>query len=74
MQQTSNGDTIGTRLEPLSVDIPGACRLTELGRSKLYDLLGNGDIASVKVGKRRLIPVAGLRAWLQQLADAQRGA
>jgi excisionase family DNA binding protein len=74
MLKTSNGDTIGTRIEPLSVDIPGACQLTGLGRSKLYELLAKGEIASVKIGKRRLILVAELRAWLQRLAHAQRGA
>ena len=74
MLTTLKGDTIGTQIEPLSVDIPGACQLTGLGRSKLYDLLGRGEIASVKVGKRRLILVAELRAWLQRLANAQQGA
>jgi excisionase family DNA binding protein len=62
------------QLETLSVDIPEACRLTGLGRSKIYDLLGSGEIISVKVGKRRLILVADLRAWLQRLANAQRAA
>ena len=74
MLKTSNSETIGTRIEPLSVDIPSACHLTGLGRSKLYDLLGKGDIASVKIGKRRLILVAELRTWLQRLANSQRGA
>jgi excisionase family DNA binding protein len=58
------------QLEPLSVDIPEACRLTGLGRSKLYELLSNGEIASVKVGKRRLIKVASLRSWLDGLTSA----
>ena len=62
------------RLEALSVDIPEACRLTGLGRSKLYDLLGNGEIASIMVGKRRVIVVAELRAWLDRLSSTQRGA
>ena len=61
-------------LEPLSVDIPEACRLTGLGRSKLYELLGNREIASVKVGKRRLITVVSLRTWLHRLAEQQRDA
>jgi excisionase family DNA binding protein len=74
MLKTRNGDKIGTPIEPLSVDIPGACQLIGLGRSKLYELLANGEIASVKIGKRRLIVVAELRAWLQRLANAQRGA
>lgn len=67
MLKTRHGDIVGTTIEPLSVDIPDACRLTGLGRSKLYELLGNGEIASVKVGKRRLITVAALRAWLDRL-------
>ena len=60
--------------ETLAVDIPEACRLTGIGRSKIYDLLGKGEIVSVKIGKRRLILVADLRAWLQRLANAQRAA
>lgn len=58
-----------TRLEPLAVDIPKACRLTGLGRSKLYELLSAGEIPSVKVGKRRVVPVASLRQWLAKLAN-----
>lgn len=60
-----------TRLEPLAVDIPEACRLTGLGRSKLYELLSAGEIPSVKVGKRRVVPVASLRQWLAKLANFQ---
>jgi len=58
-----------SRLEPLAVDIPEACRLTGLGRSKLYELLSAGEIPSVKVGKRRVVPVASLRQWLAKLAN-----
>jgi excisionase family DNA binding protein len=60
----------GTRLEPLAVDIPEACRLTGLGRSKLYELLSAGDIPSVKIGKRRVVPVASLRQWLAKLSNS----
>jgi excisionase family DNA binding protein len=55
------------RLKPLAVDIPEACRLTGLGRSKLYELLSTGEIRSITVGRRRLIPVAALRDWLDRL-------
>jgi excisionase family DNA binding protein len=68
-----------TQPEPLSVDISEACRLIGLGRSKLYELLTAGEIQSVKVGKRRLVPMASLRAWLARLQagatlDANRAA
>lgn len=58
-------------LDPLSVDIANACRLTGLGRTKLYELIDSGAVQSVKVGKRRLVTVASIRSWLDQLAKAQ---
>jgi excisionase family DNA binding protein len=61
------GDVVGTHVEPLSVDIPGACRLTGLGRSKIYELLGNGEIRSLKVGRRRIITLAAIRNFLDRL-------
>jgi excisionase family DNA binding protein len=35
-----------------------------LGRTKLYELLTNGEIQSVRVGTRRLIVFASLKALL----------
>jgi excisionase family DNA binding protein len=62
---------LSTKLEPLAVDIREACRLTGLGRSKLYELLTADEIPSVKIGKRRVIPVASLRKFIEQLTDEQ---
>jgi excisionase family DNA binding protein len=56
-----------TQLEPISIDIPEACRLTSVGRSKLYQLMDAGEVRFVKVGKRRLVLVASLREWLAKL-------
>jgi len=59
------------RLEPLTVDISEACRLTGLGRSKLYELLTANEISSVKIGKRRVIPVTSLRRFIERLTAEQ---
>ena len=58
---------LGSQVEPLSVDVATACKITGLGRSKLYELLGADEIRSIKCGKRRLIPMAALREWLARL-------
>ena len=50
----------------LSVRIKEACRLTGIGRSKLYELIASGDVDVVKVGAITLIPMASLRKLLQQ--------
>ena len=50
--------------EPITVTVEDAMRLSSLGRSYLYECLADGRIASVKVGKRRLVNVASLKAFL----------
>lgn len=57
---------VPSRPEPLAVSISRATHLAGLGRTKLYEALGSGELASLKVGNRRLILVDDLRAWLAQ--------
>ena len=35
-----------------------------LGRSKIYELLANGSIPSIRIGKSVRVPVERLREWL----------
>jgi hypothetical protein len=53
--------------DPISVDIPTACRMSGLSRSFLYEVLAAGAVRSIKAGRRRLVLVDSLRAWLQSL-------
>lgn len=47
---------------PLTYSINEACRVSSLGRTRLYQLIGEGRLEIRKVGKRTLIPAASLRA------------
>lgn len=49
-------------VEPISVDIATAAKLTSLGRSKLYQMLSDGTLESKTIGRRRVIPYAALKA------------
>jgi excisionase family DNA binding protein len=51
-------------LKPITVRVREACRLTGIGRSKLYMLIAAGHIETVKVGSMTLIPVRSLEAFL----------
>jgi excisionase family DNA binding protein len=51
---------------PLAVRVREACRLTGIGRSKLYELIAAGEIRTIKVGSITLIPFAGLQQFLEQ--------
>jgi excisionase family DNA binding protein len=50
---------------PITVRIRQACRLTGIGRSKLYELVAAGEIEIIKVGTITLVPVASLTKFLQ---------
>lgn len=50
----------------LAVSPAEAARIAGIGRTKLYEALGSGDLRSLKIGKRRLILIDSLRNWLGQ--------
>jgi excisionase family DNA binding protein len=50
---------------PLTVRVRDACRLTGIGRSKLYMLISEGHIEVRKVGNMTLIPMRSLEAFLR---------
>ncbi|WP_227339755.1 helix-turn-helix domain-containing protein [Sphingopyxis sp. P8] len=49
-------------IEPLAYSVNEACRVSSLGRTRLYQLIGEGRLEVRKIGKRTLIPAASLRA------------
>jgi excisionase family DNA binding protein len=56
---------IDPALKPITVRVRDACRMTGIGRSKLYLLIEEGEIEIIKVGSMTLIPVASLEAFLE---------
>ena len=48
----------------LTVRVPEACRITGIGRSKLYELIRDGKIRTIKVGAMTLVPVSSLAEFL----------
>jgi excisionase family DNA binding protein len=66
-------DALREEIEPAEPDrplpdrllsIPEAATLLGVGRTLAYDLIGRGDLRSVKVGRRRLVPAGAVRAYL----------
>lgn len=53
--------------EPITVRIPDACRMIGIGRSKLYELIAEGQVGVIKLGAVTLIPVASLKALIERL-------
>jgi excisionase family DNA binding protein len=49
-------------MEPVTVSIKAACAAIGIGNSKLYMLIKDGDLKTVKVGSRTLVTTASIRA------------
>ncbi|TCM12024.1 excisionase family DNA binding protein [Novosphingobium sp. PhB165] len=55
-----------SQFEPLAVRIPEACRLTGISRSKLYELIADGQIEIAKIGSMTLVPMDSLRGLIRR--------
>jgi excisionase family DNA binding protein len=50
----------------ITVRIRDACRMTGIGRSKLYELIAAGEIEIIKVGTITLIPTVALMRFVER--------
>lgn len=51
----------------LAVCPEDAGKMTGLARTQIYKAIKDGDLKSLKIGKRRLIRVDALKEWLASL-------
>lgn len=56
---------------PLAATVDEAARLLRISRSKMYALIRQGKIPSVRIGTSRRVPINALRAYLDQLLEEQ---
>jgi len=59
------------KIEPLTVRISTAVRITGLSRSRIYELIQSGDLDAVKVGRATLIQYGSLKALTAASREAQ---
>lgn len=53
---------------PISVGVDEAARLIGVARSMFYEMIARGDIETYKVGRRRLVRVKALEAYVRRVA------
>ena len=51
--------------EPLAYSIADACKVSSIGKTRLYGLIAEGKLEIRKIGKRTLIPAASLRRLIE---------
>ena len=50
----------------ISAPINEFCALSGQGRTKVYEMLDRGELASIKIGKRRLILIDSFRKLIER--------
>jgi excisionase family DNA binding protein len=53
-------------MEKLAVSVSDACRLIGIGRTKVYELIKEGRLQTVKLGRRTVIKVDSIRSLLAE--------
>ena len=67
------GDAVdGGRKVKVLMTVEEAAEALSLGRTFTYSLVMRDEILSVKVGRKRLVPVAALYAYVERLSALQR--
>ena len=60
--------TSAEQIAPLSVSVEDAARIVGYSRSGVYELIASGDLKAFKLGRRRLILMTELKAWIERAA------
>lgn len=55
-------------MEPITTTIDGTKKVTGLGTTKIYELIGEGKLETVKVGRRTLVKTKSIRVLLGEAA------
>jgi len=55
-------------MEPLTLTIDDTKKVIGLGATKIYELIGQGKLETVKIGRRTLVKTSSIRALVDQAA------
>ena len=63
--RSATSATSVAQTERLTLSVPVAAAMVGIGRSTLYELVRSGDVRSVRLGKRIVIPITVIEALLR---------
>jgi len=58
-------------IQKVNLSIPESVEASGIGRTTLFALIKSGELESVKIGRRRYVPVAALNDYLDRLRVEQ---
>lgn len=52
-------------MEPVTVTVDGAKKALGIGTTKIYELIGEGKLATIKIGRRTLVKTDSIRQLVE---------
>ena len=71
MKRSDAGFSCLAENQKLTVRIPQAVEMLGIGRSKIYELIHEGEIEAIKVGSSTLLPIEGLQRFVERRRRAK---
>jgi len=56
--------------DKLLLNAEQAADMLAIGRSKIFQMMASGELESFTIGRRRVLPVAGLREFVERQRQA----
>lgn len=53
------------------LDVPEACRELHISRAALFRLMARKELDSIRIGRRRLVPVSAIEAYIARQRDME---
>lgn len=64
-RKDSHDESVATGEQPLIYGVEEAARVLRISRDTTYELLRSGQLRSIKVGRRRLIPAVAIHEYIR---------
>ncbi|MFE7407157.1 helix-turn-helix domain-containing protein [Isoptericola sp. NPDC057559] len=61
----SHDESVATGEQPLIYSVEEAAQVLRISRDTTYELLRSGQLRSIKVGRRRLIPAVAIHEYIR---------
>ena len=61
-------------IEKLTLSVPEAAEALGVSRAQAYIMVNSGELPSIRVGRRRLVPLDKLRLWIDGREEGEREA
>ena len=58
-------------MDPLLLSVRESCPVIGVSRSRMFELIARGELESVKIGRRRLVPREAIDTYIERLRAEQ---